>query len=144
LKTGHIDFMADVGFKGAQAEERLTPLRFAVAIATRLNSLASSVDSVTVEIEDSEKLSRDVRRALSLGFGGKLCVHPRQLSAVHEAMRPPKKEVAAANKVLAASEAVAGAAVQMDGKMVDRPVVLRARQTLARASAADPSAALRT
>ncbi len=133
LVIGHIDFMADVGFECDAVESELVPLRFAVSMATRLNRLAPAVDGVTTQIGDDEKLREDVRRAVRFGFGGKLCIHPRQVSVVHDAIRPTGQELEWARKVVAASEAAGGAAVQMDGRMVDLPVVLQAQRMLARA-----------
>lgn len=132
LVVGHIDFMADTGIQCSEGESELDALRFAVNIATRLNRLASPVDGVTVRIGDDERLRQDVRRALRFGFGGKLCIHPSQVAAIHAAFMPTEQELEWARKVLAADAAAAGAAVQVDGRMVDLPVVLQARRTVAR------------
>jgi len=135
LVLGHIDFMADIGFTCEETESELLPLRFAVAVATRLNGLAAAIDGVTVQLDDAERVRQDTRRALRFGFGGKLCIHPRQVPIVHEALAPSDHELAWARRVIAADAAAAGAAVQLDGRMVDMPVVLQARRTLARAAA---------
>lgn len=134
LVVGHIDFMADTGLQCDESESELTPLRFAVAMSTRLHRLAPAIDGVTVQIGDDERLRADTRRALRFGFGGKLCIHPKQVKLVHEAMAPTEQEVDWARRVLAADAASGGAAVRLDGRMVDLPVVLQARRTLARAS----------
>jgi citrate lyase subunit beta/citryl-CoA lyase len=131
LVVGHIDFMADTGLQCDSDESELAPLRFAVNIATRLNRLAPPVDGVTVQIGDEDRLREDVRRALRFGFSGKLCIHPSQVAVVHDAFRPTAEELAWARKVLAADADAGGAAVQVDGRMVDLPVVLQARRTLA-------------
>ena len=68
---------------------------------------------------------------LRFGFSGKLCIHPSQVAVVHDAFRPTAEELAWARKVLAADAEAGGAAVQVDGRMVDLPVVLQARRTLA-------------
>jgi citrate lyase subunit beta/citryl-CoA lyase len=136
LVVGHIDFMADVGLQCDEQESELAPLRFAVATATRRHRLASAVDGVTVQIDDAVRLRDDTCRALRFGFGGKLCIHPRQVSVVHAAMAPTAQELDWAQRVLSADAAAGGAAVQLDGRMVDLPVVLRARHTLARAAGA--------
>jgi citrate lyase subunit beta/citryl-CoA lyase len=138
LVVGHIDFMADTGLQCGEDEAELTPLRFAVAMATRLQRLAPAVDGVTVAIQDDERLRQDTRRALRLGFGAKLCIHPRQVAVVHEVIAPTQAEADWARRVVAADAASGGAAVQLDGRMVDLPVVLQARRLLARLRA--PSA----
>lgn len=132
LVVGHIDFMADTGLRCSPDERELGPLRFAVAMQTRLHRLAPAIDGVTTAIDDTDRLRTDTQRALNFGFGGKLCIHPRQVATVHEAMAPSAEEVAWAQRVVAADQAAGGAAVQLDGRMVDRPVVLQAQRTLAR------------
>ena len=136
LVVGHINFMADTGLQCDSDESELVPLRFAVNIATRLNRLAPPVDGVTVQIGDEARLRADVRRALRFGFSGKLCIHPSQVAVVHDAFMPTAEELAWARKVLAADADAGGAAVQVAGRMVDLPVVLQARRTLAFAARA--------
>ncbi|RYF56921.1 MAG: CoA ester lyase, partial [Comamonadaceae bacterium] len=75
LVVGNIDFMADVGLQCDESESELAPLRFAIAIASRLNHLAPAVDGVTVQIGDEQRLRNDTHRAPRFGFGGKLCIH---------------------------------------------------------------------
>ena len=138
LAVGHIDFMADTGLQCSADEVELAPLRFAVAMATRLHRLATAIDGVTVDIADERRLQDDTRRALRFGFGAKLCIHPRQVAVVHAAVAPGEDELAWAERVIAADQASGGAAVQLDGRMVDAPVVLQAHRLLARVR---PSAA---
>lgn len=134
LAVGNIDFMADVGLQCDESESELVPLRFAIAIATRLNRLAPAIDGVTVQIGDDTRLRNDAHRALRFGFGGKLCIHPRQVAVIHQALAPTEQELEWARRVIAADAQAGGAAVQLDGRMVDLPVVLQARRTLARAA----------
>ena len=134
LVVGHIDFMADTGLSCDEEEGELVPLRFAVAMATRRLGLAPAIDGVTVQTDDGPRLRADTRRALRFGFGGKLCIHPRQVALVHQALEPDPDELAWARRVVEADAASGGAALRLDGRMVDRPVVLRARRTLARAA----------
>jgi citrate lyase subunit beta / citryl-CoA lyase len=136
LALGHIDFMADTDMQCSEDERELAPLRFAMALATRLQRLAPAIDGVTVAIDDAERLRQDTQRAQRFGFGGKLCIHPRQVATVHEAMSPSATQLDWARRVIAADAAAAGAAVQLDGRMVDAPVVLQARRTIARARSA--------
>ncbi len=136
LALGHIDFMADTGLQCSDDERELAPLRFAIAMATRLQRLAPAIDGVTVAIDDELRLREDTQRALRFGFGAKLCIHPRQVAGVHAALAPGDADLDWARRVIAADAGAAGAAVQLDGRMVDAPVVLQARRTLARAGAA--------
>ena len=117
LAFGHIDFMADTGLLCSSGEVELAPLRFAVAMATRMHRLAPAIAGVTVDIGDERRLQDDTQRALRFGFAGKLCIHPRQIATVHAAMAPSSDQVAWAERVLTANAASFGAAVQLDGRM---------------------------
>ena len=139
LVVGTVDFMADMALSCDELESELVPLRFAVAMATRSAGLACAIDGVTVDIGDERRLRDDTLRALRFGFGAKLCIHPRQVAVVHRALAPSDRELDWARRVLAADAASGGAAVQLDGRMVDLPVVLQARRTIARAAEAGAS-----
>jgi citrate lyase subunit beta/citryl-CoA lyase len=134
LVVGHIDFLADTGLQCDEEQSELMPLRFAIAMATRVSRLAPAVDGVTVQMGDDALLRNDIHRALRFGFAGKLCIHPRQVAGVHEAFAPTDQELLWARRVIAADQASGGAATQLDGRIVDLPVVLQAQRTLARAS----------
>jgi citrate lyase subunit beta/citryl-CoA lyase len=139
LVIGHIDFMADVGIQCDDEQFELAPLRFAVAMVTRIHRLAPAIDGVTVEVDDAERLRTDTLRAVRYGFGGKLCIHPRQVGAIHESLAPSREELAFAHRVIEADAAANGAAIQLDGRMVDLPVVLQARRALSRAGESSSS-----
>lgn len=132
LVLGDIDFMADTGLQASEEATELAPLRFAMAIATRNNQLAPPVDGVTSDFRNDELLRKDAQRALRFGFGAKLCIHPRQIPILHEALAPTAEQVSWAQRVLAADAHAGGSAVQLDGQMIDRPVVLQAQRVLAR------------
>jgi citrate lyase subunit beta/citryl-CoA lyase len=134
LAIGHLDFMADTGMSWSEGEPELAPLRFAVSVATRIAHLAPAVDGVTVQTDDEPRLRDDVLRAKRFGFGGKLCIHPKQVAVVHAALAPSEEEVAWARRVVEADAAAGGNAVKVDGRMVDAPVVATARHILARAA----------
>ena len=87
-----------------------------------------------MQTDDERRLRDDTLRARRFGFGAKLCIHPRQVAVVHAALAPSDAELEWARRVIAADAASGGAAVQLDGRMVDMPVVLQARRTLARVS----------
>lgn len=65
-----------------------------------------------------------------MGIAGKLCIHPRQAPVVNGCYAPSETELAWARRVLEAFERANGAAVAVEGKMVDRPVILQARRIL--------------
>ncbi len=132
LVVGHIDFLADTGMNVGEDQRELDSLRFEVAMCTRLGKLAPAVDGVTVSVDDEALIRADTERALHFGFGAKLCIHPRQVPVVHATLAPTAAQVEWAHRVLAAMQASKGSAVQLDGKMVDLPVVLQAQRLLER------------
>lgn len=131
LLFGSIDFQVDLGV----GDDLLTHYRSQLVLVSRVAELPAPVDGVTTAIDDAAVLARDAARARSLGFGGKLCIHPKQVLLVNAAFRPSADEIAWAQRVVAADAAARGAAVAVDGKMVDRPVLLKAQQILASAGA---------
>ena len=128
LVFGSIDLQADLGIAGDG--EELLLFRSQLVLQSRLANLAPPVDGVCTAIADTPVLEAETRRARRLGFGGKLCIHPRQVAPVNRGFTPDAEEVAWARRVLDAAAAAGGAAVAVDGKMVDKPILLRARALL--------------
>ena len=70
-----------------------------------------------------------------MGYGGALCIHPSQVAVIHRALAPSADDLDWARRVVQASAAAHGAgAFQLDGQMVDAPVLLRAQRLLALAA----------
>jgi len=132
LLFGSIDFQVDLGMNVTEPE--LLPFRLQLVLLSRVANLAGPVDGVTVEIADAAVLRDAAATARRLGFGGKLCIHPSQAAAVNDAFSPSADEIAWARRIVAAASAAGGAAVAVDGRMVDKPVILRAQAILASAA----------
>ena len=133
LIFGSLDFQVDLDIEEDEAEDALLHFRSHLVWMSRLGGIAAPVDGVTTNLQDPAATAADARRARALGFGAKLCIHPRQVQAVHEAFMPSADQLDWARRVLAAAQAAGGSAVAVDGKMVDAPVLLRARALLERA-----------
>lgn len=129
LAFGSIDLQVDLGLKDA-TEDELLPFRLQLVLASRLAGIGAPVDGVSTAIDDADRLQQDVARARRLGFAGKLCIHPKQVALVQAGMAPSAVELAWARRLIDASAAAGGAAVAVDGKMVDKPVLLRAEAIL--------------
>ena len=127
LVFGSIDLQLDLGMRDA-LEDELLVFRSQIVLASRLAGLAAPIDGVSTAIDDAAALHTDVQRARRLGFGGKLCIHPKQVAGLHRGFAPSADELAWAQRVLAASAAAGGAAIAVDAKMVDKPVLLRAER----------------
>lgn len=130
LVFGSIDFQVDLGIEGDGDE--LLFFRSRLVLVSRLAELDAPVDGVTVRFDDPAAALADARRARREGFGGKLCIHPRQIEAVNAAFSPSADEVAWAARVVAAA-AAGGGAVALDGKMIDKPVLTKAERILSKA-----------
>ena len=135
LVFGHLDFQADAGLACGPDETELVPVRLALALASRRAALAAPVDGVVADWRDAARLAAEAARARRGGFGAKLCIHPDQVAAVQAAFRPGDDELAWARRVAEAVRAAGGGVVNVDGRMVDAPVVRLAERLLARAAA---------
>lgn len=129
IAFGSVDFAVDSGI--ADEGDAMTAIRTEIVLACRHAGLAAPIDGVSLEFNDPEQMQADARRARQLGFGGKLCIHPRQVGAVNAAFLPTADEQDWARRVLAAFDASHGAVTALDGKMIDKPVVERARRIAA-------------
>lgn len=132
LAFGHLDFQVDAGMQCAVDEAELLPTRMAFVMASRRAQLAQPIDGVTVDTKDAERIRSDTARALRMGFGAKLCIHPAQVADVNAMFAPSETAVAHAQAVLHAMEDAQGGVCVVGGKMVDAPVLHLAQRTLLR------------
>jgi citrate lyase subunit beta/citryl-CoA lyase len=130
LVFGTLDFALDLDIDISIDATGLGYAASRIAIASRLAGLPSPVAGVTPQLDDQERLLSDLAAARRFGFGAKLCIHPRQVQPIHTALHPSAQALDWARRVLAADAASPGAA-RLDGRMIDRPVVLQAQRTLA-------------
>lgn len=131
LALGNLDLQADLGMVCDAQETELQSARFQIVLASRLAQIPPPIDGVTPSTDDLERITDDAERAKRMGFGGKLCIHPKQVSLVKSAFMPTAAELSWAQRVIEADRASKGGAVKLDGRMIDRPVVLLAQRTLA-------------
>ncbi|MEP7056389.1 MAG: CoA ester lyase [Caldimonas sp.] len=132
LVFGTLDFALDLDLDITRDASGLNHAAGRIAIASRVAGLPAPVAGVTPQLDDEARLLGDLAAARAHGFGAKLCIHPRQVAAVHAALEPSADELESARRVLEADAASPGAA-RLDGRMIDRPVVLQAERTLQRA-----------
>lgn len=132
LAFGSLDYMLDLDLPGPGFA--LDAAATAVSMASRAAELPSPIAGVTPGL-DHNGLVADIHRARALGYGAKMCIHPAQLAAVRDALMPGRQELGWAQRVMAAWQAPNNTgSIQVDGQMVDKPVVLRAQRILARGS----------
>lgn len=128
LAFGSVDFCLETGIQGQGAE--LDFVRAQLILESCLAGLAAPVEGVTVDVKSSDVLRTDIERARRYGFGGKLCIHPTQVGLINNGFSPSSENIDWARRVLTAASSGAGA-VTVDGKLVDRPVILQAERILA-------------
>jgi citrate lyase subunit beta/citryl-CoA lyase len=128
LVFGAIDFSLDLGI--IEGHEQLLYFRSQLVLVSRVAGIGAPVDGVTTALDDPDLVREETLRGRALGFGGKLCIHPKQVATVNSAFAPTVAELAWAVRVLDAAAISNGAAVALDGMMVDRPVILIAQQML--------------
>jgi citrate lyase subunit beta/citryl-CoA lyase len=97
LVFGNVDFQLDLGIDGD--DEQLLYFRSQIVFASRIGNLLPPVDGVSTTLDDPEQITRDTLRAKRLGFGAKLCIHPKQVAAVNAAFIPSEKDVEWAQRV---------------------------------------------
>ena len=131
LAFGSVDFCLETGIQGQGAE--LDFVRAQLVIESSLAGLAAPIEGVTVDIKSFDTLQADIERARRYGFGGKLCIHPSQVAPINTGFSPSAESIEWARRVISAAKSDVGAAI-VDGKLVDRPVILQAEKILAQAA----------
>ncbi|HEV7980376.1 CoA ester lyase [Amycolatopsis sp.] len=142
LMWGSEDFVADLGGRpGRAADGRMRPVvaqaRWSVLFAARAAALPA-IDSVFVDITDPATLRADADEAADAGFSSKACIHPTQVRIVRESFRPTADEMSWARTVRAAAASEKSGAFQLDGKMIDAPVLAQAESIIQAAGEGPP------
>lgn len=129
LAFGTLDYAVDLDLSGDDRGLIYPACR--IALASRAAGLAAPIAGVTADLADEAALLSDLAFARACGFTAKLCIHPKQIASIRKALVPNAREIDWAQRVIAAADGSRGA-VQVDGKMVDRPVLLKAKAILDR------------
>jgi citrate lyase subunit beta / citryl-CoA lyase len=127
------DFTLDVNMAWSRDEAELAYARAKIVTASRAAGIEAPFDTVWVDLADEEGLEASARTALGFGFQGKMCIHPNQIAVVNRVFTPSEAEIAFAERVVAAfarAEAEGSAAIQLDGKFIDYPILYRAQWVL--------------
>ena len=131
LLFGNLDFLADLGMACGPDEAELQQVRLALVVASRRAGLATAVDGVTPGTGDLAQVQADAERSRRSGLGARLCIHPQQVPVVNAALGPTAAEIDWASRVLAQSSLTGGSVFTLDGRMVDEPLLRKARHVLA-------------
>lgn len=136
LTWGGEDLAADMGAERNRDEagDYLGPFLMArdMTLLAAVEAGVAAVDAVFTDFRDEAGLLREARLAKTLGFSGKMAIHPAQVPVIHAAFRPEPAEVDWARAVIAALEAASEGVASLNGMMLDRPHLIRARKILER------------
>jgi citrate lyase subunit beta/citryl-CoA lyase len=123
---GNVDLSTQLGI-APDDHIALAYARSRLVSASAVSGLCPPVDGVTISLQDPDILRADIAHARRMGFTAKLCIHPRQVAAVADQFAPTEDERRWARAVIDTDSSVG----LVDGQMVDRPVLERARRILA-------------
>lgn len=132
------DFTLDLNMAWTRSETELAHARAVVVTASRAAGIDAPLDTVWADLTDPAGLEASARTALDCGFQGKMCIHPDQIAVVNRVFTPNDAEIEAAERVCAAfarAEAEGSAAIQLDGRFIDYPIVYRAQRILQKIAA---------
>lgn len=131
------DFVTSMKTNRSPEGVELFEARGRIVIAARAAGVMA-LDTVFTDINDQEGFLREVRLIKQMGFDGKSVINPNQIPLVHAAFAPTEDQVRKARRVIEAAreaEARGSGVVSLDGKMIDKPIVVRAERVLALAGA---------
>jgi citrate lyase subunit beta/citryl-CoA lyase len=143
MTLGAEDFALSVGMP-PEPEGLLMPKQQMVIAARAAGVMPLGFIGTVADYKDLDAFRETIRRSRRLGFRGASVIHPAQIAILNEEFAPAADEVASAQRIVAAyDDAVAAGrgSIEVDGKMIDVPVVARARQLLARSAAIEARAA---
>ena len=129
---GGEDLTSDLGIKRTKEGEEIFYARNRVAIACKAMKV-DSIDTPFTDTNDFEGLEKDTKKAKSLGLTGKAAINPRQIDTIHDVYAPSVEEIKYAKRVLEAmeeAESEGKGVFSLDGKMIDAPVINRAKNTV--------------
>ena len=132
MAIGLEDYTADLGVSRTLEGKESFYARVRIIVAAKAAGI-QPIDSVFSDVGDMEALRLNVLSSKSLGFEGMGCIHPRQVSVIKKGFAPDESEIEKSKKIIQAFENAQKnglGVVALGSKMIDQPVVLRARRTL--------------
>jgi citrate lyase subunit beta/citryl-CoA lyase len=132
MAIGLEDYTADLGVMRSRSGEESFYARSRLVNACKAAGI-QPIDSVFSDVSDTEGLLDAVKRSKALGFEGMGCIHPRQVTVIHQGFAPDEQEVERAEKIIRAFETAKSkglGVISVGTKMIDPPVVKRAQRTM--------------
>ena len=132
IALGAEDYSANLKTQRSPEGIELLLARQTIVVAARAAGI-DALDTVYSNLNDMETFRKEVELIKQLGFDGKSIINPRQIEVVNEVFAPKEKDIQKALTILAAikeAEQKGSGVIAVNGKMVDRPVVIRAQRTI--------------
>jgi citrate lyase subunit beta / citryl-CoA lyase len=133
IAFGAGDFTLDMSMAWSRSETELLAYRSECVLASRAAGIEAPIDTVWIDLNDTEGFVSATRHIKALGFQGKMCIHPSQVPIVNEILSPSTADVEWSRRVVQAFDAAeksGSASLTLDGKFIDYPIVYRARRVL--------------
>lgn len=132
---GAIDYAVDLDLTLTEAGLEVLYARSCIVTHAKAAGIPGVYDTVFPDVHNADSLQKRAASTRALGFNGQMAIHPKQLETIHEVYSPSREQIDWAVKVLrhADNEAKGAGVFMLDGKMVDRPVIEKAKQIYAAA-----------
>lgn len=138
IALGAEDYCANLKTQRSKDGDELRLARETIVVAARAAGI-DALDTVFSNLNDMDTFRKEVEYIKTLGFDGKSIINPRQIEVVNEVFTPTEKDITKAKAIVAAikeAEKKGSGVISLNGKMIDRPVVIRAERTITLAKAA--------
>lgn len=132
LSFGELDLAFDLGVtRGTEgAKQLLNHVRAQICLHSHAAGLNAPLDTVYPDFKDIAGFEEQLKFAKSMGFGGSLCIHPSQVDSINRTFVPSAEELAWAERVVDAAKKFGTSVFQLNGEMIDKPVILYAEALL--------------
>ena len=129
---GFLDLCNDLQVQVGTASANIiaNQIRYQLILTSKVHQLLAPIDSVYADFNDSKGLHKRVQLWSQMGMSGMLCIHPKQVDIVKQALQPTDSELEFAQRVIEEYERSGQAVFKVEGNMVDAPVIERSYQLL--------------
>lgn len=132
IALGAEDYVTNLKTTRSSHGMELFAARSQIVLAARSAGIAC-FDTVNSNLDDMEQFREEVQFIKDLGFDGKSVIHPKQIAVVNEVYTPTEKDIRKSMRIIAGAkeaERRGSGVISVDGKMVDGPIIVRARRIL--------------
>lgn len=138
LTYGAMDLALELGLKvpGTTAQRILDQVRYELVLRSALHGLPAPLETVFPDVRDMTGFSKYAQDAKDMGFGGVLAIHPSQVAIANQAFTDTQEQLQWARSILALAKTAHGA-FEVDGTMIDAPVIAKAQRLLANTNDGD-------